>query len=553
MRATACLGVVLGLLSACDGQIADAFGGGGGPGPGGGGVDLDGDGVPDVDVDGDGVPDQPNPHPFYETTDPSVPVGIRNLTRAELARSIAVLTGVTADTSALPKELELVHLSNDASRGGVHDVAHMRALFELATRVAAEAPIATVIPCAAAVCTDGEIERFLERAFVKPIAAEALADYRGIYDTTRAERDENIARRAVLQSVLFSPAFLMRTEVGGDDGRLTGPELAAKLSFFLWGEPPDDALRTAAFDGSLLDDATYAAEVDRLIDDPRARRRFTHFVFEWLGLDDLDLASKAGADELPPELGADMAREVELLVGDVLFDRGLGLRELLIADETFVNERLAAVYGISGVTGEEFRRVSLAGTERLGILTTPIVLAAHAKETGRSPMQRGHFLLDQVMCHSFPSDAGVAIMRLPEAEPGQTFRDQFAVLETTAPCSNCHRTLNAGFVLDIFDTFGRRDPDVGAEEAAAFFMLPPWETLRFETTVEGVTQFADHPAVPRCMVAQAYRFAQGRMPGADDAATLAALWDAFDAAGRDVRDLLREIALSERFRAAAGR
>jgi hypothetical protein len=184
-------------------------------------------------------------------------------------------------------------------------------------------------------------------------------------------------------------------------------------------------------------------------------------------------------------------------------------------------------------------------------LTTALVLAAHAKEDGRSPMQRGRFLVDDVMCHSFPPEAGVAAMELPDGDYA-SFRERFQPLEETQPCNNCHRVLNAGFAFDIFDDVGRRWPPdrVGSEEARGKFDLPPFEPLYFETTVEAVEGFADHPALAACFAVQTYRFAMGRVPGVEDAAAFEAVHAAFVEGRQDVIELLRQVALSDRFRTA---
>jgi hypothetical protein len=267
------------------------------------------------------------------------------------------------------------------------------------------------------------------------------------------------------------------------------------------------------------------------------------------------LQAKSNRDELPSGLTEDMQEEVRLLVEDVLFEREEPLEELFLTDYTFLNQALAQHYGLSGPTGDEFVRVDLTGTDRRGILTTGLVLSAHSKEDGRSPIQRGAFLVGELVCHGFPPEAGAAVMALPESPPDATFRDKFTPLETTTPCSNCHQTLNAGFAFEIFDGVGRLQPPgvVLPEEVAGFFDLPPYGRLEFENTLEAIEGFAHHPAMPRCFVAQAYRYAQGRVPGSQDAELLQALTDGFSTGGQNVRSLLKRIALSNEFRRGLAR
>ncbi|MEM9191244.1 MAG: DUF1592 domain-containing protein, partial [Myxococcota bacterium] len=335
-------------------------------------------------------------------------------------------------------------------------------------------------------------------------------------------------------------------EIGNGGAALTSAELGKKLSFFLWGGPPDSELRSAALDGSLTDPAVYAGQVDRLIADDRTKAQATEVLVEWLGRAQLKQTANADFDALPAGNEESMKREVELLIADVL-DRDAPLSELFSATDTFVNGDLAAHYGIEGISGNDFERVSLDGTERQGILTTALVLAAHAKEDGRSPMQRGHFLVNELMCHSFPSAAGMAAMELPQGDG--TFRERFAILEEIAPCTNCHRTLNAGFAFDIFDPVGRRweNDEVPMADTVGFYDLPPFERVEFSNTSEAIAGLGSHPAIPRCFVAQSYRFAQGRLPGTQDREVLEELTAGFET-DQNILQLFRSIVLSEAFR-----
>jgi hypothetical protein len=153
------------------------------------------------------------------------------------------------------------------------------------------------------------------------------------------------------------------------------------------------------------------------------------------------------------------------------------------------------------------------------------------------------------MCHTFAPEAGQPVMQLPD-DAGRTLREKFVPLETAGVCSYCHKVLNAGFAFDIFDNFGRRYPAqaVPDTETAASFDMPPYELLRFRNTLEAVDGFAAHPALTRCFVTQAYRFAQGRVPGRDDVTALATLEKSFSTDGQSVKRLLAGIARSPAFR-----
>jgi len=500
-------------------------------------------------------PDDPirsTPIFHFEPEDPSNQPGVRRLTVHELERALEDLTGVSPDLSALPADLESLNLQNDASRLTIRDGNHLLSLMRVAHEVAVAADVEALLPCVGD-CTDGELRAYLEHIFVEPLDAEGLAEYRSLYDRALTELDAENARRAVIQSSLMSPRFLYRTELGDGGDTLTPHELAEKLSYFAWGRPPDAELRAKADDGSILEAEVYAAEVDRLLADSRSEERVVELIFDWLGLDHFDLQSKDASAELPAELEDSMVAEAKRMIRAELFEGEGTLRSLLTTDTTHVDELLAGHYGIDGVTGSELQPVSLEGTGRSGLLTTALVLGAHAKESGRSPMQRGKFLVDELMCMGFPPEAGAAAMMLPDGVEDLTFREQFAPLESTLPCSNCHQMLNAGFAFDVFDNVGRRYPleRVGDEEAHGAFDLAPYARMTFENTLEANEGFAEHGALVRCFVAQTHRYAQGSVPSVGDAELMGELEATFDANDGHVLNLMRDIALSQRFQHTA--
>lgn len=327
----------------------------------------------------------PTPVPFFDLAAVAPDPGVRMHERGELADTIAEVTGVRADVAELPPEPEVANLRGDSRRTQIIDGRHLDAIARIATEVADRADLDRTVPCASGNCTLEDV-----RSALWPILAsepdDALAsEYLAVYRSAREERDHDFGRRALLQTALLSPHFLYRTEIGDASGLLTAPELARKLAYFVWGRPPDAALLAAARDGSLLRAPVYRAEVDRLLADDRARARAVAFVLDWLNLDGLDLASRPGAGALDPDLARHMRTEIELVVRDV-FTRGGTLEDLLSFETTWINEPLAAIYGIEGVTGTDFVEVPLAGTGRRGLLTTALVLAASAKADGRSPI-----------------------------------------------------------------------------------------------------------------------------------------------------------------------
>ncbi|MEM7604276.1 MAG: DUF1592 domain-containing protein, partial [Myxococcota bacterium] len=506
--------LILAALVGCSGDIGSA---------------TDGPDVPQPNL-GPGDRPEPGAEPLPQFHFPAdgedIRPGLRRLTARQLEAAFEQVTGQAVDFSDLPGATPLLNLENDASRLMIADAMTMQTLLRAATEASAEADIDARFPCEGA-CSDDELRAFLARTFVHPVDGAMLARYRETYDGAQARVDDAFARRAVMMAALVSPRFLYRTEIG-EGGELTPHELAEKLSYALWGAPPDPALVDAAFDGSLTDDAVYEAQVDRLLEDGRFEGRIRDFVFDWLGLDHVDFESVGGGEALPLESA--MIEEVEALLRDHFFEARTGLVGALLSEHTFIGRDLADFYGLEG-GGDAPERVELGeGSHRRGLLTTALVLAAHGKVNGRSPMQRGEFLVDDLLCYGFPADAGEAAMSLPADGGDRTFREQFAQLEQIPNCVKCHRMLNAGFAFDIFDNVGRlHDVDrVDPSEAAGSFELRPFDVLTFESTRDAVGQLANHPELGRCFSAQLLRYAQGTIPSTDDARLLEALRASYD-------------------------
>jgi hypothetical protein len=500
-----------------------------------------------------------DPRPWYDFQSERHTAGLRLLTPGELARAVTDLTGVTPAVAELPEPLVARGLDNQTSELRIRDVLHMKHLLVLATDVAARTAIESIIVCQnpASGCTPSEIGTFV-RAAVHGSMSQATQDrHFARYQQVRAaEGDELLARRAVLQALLFSPDFLYRSELGTGqkDGLLNAVELASKLSFFLWGTRPDAELAALAQSGALLEEASYAAQIERLARDGRAETQLLRLLSGWLGFRTFDLSRKADAPNLPAGLQRDMFREVELLVHD-LFVAPLveqqSLRHLLGTHESWMNGSIAALYGTGAATGTDFVKVSLEGIAgRRGILTTPLVLAAHAKELGRSPMQRGRFLVNEVACFEFAPEAGDPVMLLKD-ESAINLRESFKPLEQSGGCSYCHQVLNAGFGFDVFDNIGRRyAPDVVSDvETYGFFDLRPYARLEFTSPIELVDGLVTHEAVAKCVVVQAFRLAQGRPPGLNDLGTFSALEASFAGGQGSLPGLMKDIARSASFRA----
>lgn len=367
------------------------------------------------------------------------------------------------------------------------------------------------------------VGRFADRAFRRPAGAEATERLLTLFDAARAEGETFEAAVAVaLKAALVSPRFLFLVEADAPGGPrpLDGYELASRLSYLLWSGPPDDRLRAAAASGRLLDPAVLAAETERMLDDPRADRFAFDFAGQWLGLRALD-AVAPDPERFPAfteELRRDMRRETELFFRSVVRE-DRSLLDLLTARDTFLNERLAALYGIPGVTGEEFRRVRLRSPERLGVLTQASILTITSNPTRTSPVKRGKWVLEQIL-DAAPPPPPAGVPPLPKAEGADaaaTIRERMRRHRTDPKCAVCHRRMDPiGFAFENYDGIGRWRETDGADPVDARGRLPDGRSF------DGVPGLArvlldEREAFARAFVRSLLAYALGRGPGPGDA------------------------------------
>ncbi len=526
--------LAVGLIAACNGAIDD-------PGAESPWYEQD-DMLPGIDP----VEDDPAAPGFvYDFVEPSPRTGIRMLTERELYARMNGIVGSSPSLDGISFGGLLRGLPNIANNNSISNIQSMDALYEVGLE-GAEQGAEALLPCAAE-CTDVELEAFLTTLFLRPPSADEIAQARAVYDDARANGDTVFARKATVQARLLSPQLIYRFEYALPQGDLH--QLAQKLSFFLTGTPPDAELLARAQDGSLADDTVYRAEVDRLIALPEFASQLSYLTELWLG------TTEARVDNKTPSVSQSlldaMRDEFQAMVKSIAIDGDGTLQQLLTFESSRMSQPLAEHYGLSWPGGEGMQPVDLSNTERRGLLTTALVLTANSKESGRSPMRRGAFLVHNLTCSEFGKEAGVPAMALGDRQEDQTFRDIFTPLESVQPCSNCHRVLNAGFAFDVYDVLGRRvsEEEVGLEETVGHFDLPPFETVTFASPSEAASEFATHPAVSRCFLTQLWRYAEGRDPGVSDARLFSQLFEEFDQDPRPVA-LMRTLATSRFFRFA---
>jgi len=326
-------------------------------------------------------------------------------------------------------------------------------------------------PAQEAACASKIVENLARRAFRRPVTQDDVAPLMGFYKAASVKGGFEAGVRDALSAILASPHFLYRVEAAAENGRartLSDLELASRLSFFIWSSIPDDELLTLATSARLSKPDVLAAQVKRMLADPKAESLSEDFAFQWLHV--------AKLDEITPDRGqfphasglldarALMKRELQLFIDSILrSDRNVN--ELLTADHTFLNERLAMLYGIETVKGPDFRQVTLPNTMRNGLLGKGAILMLTAYPNRTSPVLRGAWILDRLL-GAPPPEPPKDVPSLPEngrGQPARTLRARLEQHRKSPTCFACHGVMDPlGLALENFNAVGQyraTDPD----------------------------------------------------------------------------------------------
>ena len=418
-----------------------------------------------------------------------------------------------------------------------------------------------LVGCEPAAVADACVQTFLSefgrRAYRRPLSQEELERWIGVASDL-AEGDPWRGLRLAVAGMLQSPWFLYRVELGEPDPedpsilRYTGYEMASRLSYLLWNSTPDEPLLDAAQAGELDSVAGVEAQAARLLDDPRARSAIQDFFAQYF-----DLGRLGGTTRDPqryplftPSLPESMRTEVRLLVDDYVNRRDADIREIFYTTRTFVNDELAALYGLDvpEATPISFVPVELPDDgPRAGLLTFGAFLAMNAHETETSPTLRGKYVRERVLCQTVPpppDDVDTTID--PEDADAQTLRERLEQHRNDPACSGCHSFIDPpGYLFEHFDSIGAyRTHDNGHPiDASGDLDGTPLHGARDLAQMLG-----EDERVARCMVTQLFRHAHSRLEHDDEVPALRDLEDRFEQAGYRFRDLMLELVTHESFR-----
>ena len=401
----------------------------------------------------------------------------RRLTRAEYDNTVRDLTGLDLKpANTFPTDGaggEGFDTTGDALfTSPIHVEQYLSAADRIVSAVwadpAARKRVLVAEPCPATpprAAATAMVAAFADRAFRRPVTNDEVERLLTVFDKATARGEPwDAAVRLPLKAALISPHFLFlaEPEPDGDGGVVPlGPyPLASRLSYFLWATMPDAELMELAADGTLTRDEVLRGQVRRMLNDPKARGLAESFALQWLELRPLGTAARPDPERFPEfdDALAEAMRQEVILLFDHVVRQNRPLTELIDADYTFVNDRLAKLYGLTNVDGFELRKVPLPDRTRGGAMTTAAVLTGTSYPLRTSPVLRGKWVLGEVLGAKVPPPPPGAGELPKDDKPtdGLTFRQRLERHRAKAECAACHARMDPlGFGLENYDPLGR--------------------------------------------------------------------------------------------------
>jgi len=397
-----------------------------------------------------------------------------------------------------------------------------------------------------------ELCRIATRLFRRPVAVEEIERHAKVIESRLAQKMTYAqAAYPAFKALLCAPDFLFLVEPADAGKALDARQLATRLSFFLWSSVPDTALSTKADDGSLAQPAVLAAEVNRMLQDPKSERLAQHFTEQWLGLNKLG-SMAPGMEKFPDyylfRLEPAMKEETWRFFHEHL-SRNLPATGLVNAQFTYANEGLSRLYGLAPLTGEHLRRVSLpADAGRHGLLGHASVLTVTSNGVETSPVIRGVWLLKNVF-GTPPSPPPPDVPALePDIRGSTTIRDLLARHRAVKACNSCHQRIDPlGFALENFDPIGRSR--VAYPNGVPIDTSAVYRGTRLSGAGDIRTYLLNHPSLlTRHVAKMMLTYALGRSLDFPDQPHVDRIVQAWEGKGNGVKDLVLLIAESELFR-----
>jgi len=406
-------------------------------------------------------------------------------------------------------------------------------------------------------CLSSFVERFGLRAWRRPLEPMELGRWTNVGFTAALDFGEfERGLEFIIAGMLQSPNFIYQIEVGVETGdgsgrrKLTSYELASRMSLFLTDNIPSAALLAAAGAGELDDEAGVREWAATLLADPRARLAFDEYFEELLYLRKLAEIAKDPATYpgWSPYLAESMKVETIALIDDIVWLQDSDFRDILDAEHTFVNDVLAAHYGVAYPGPAGFQKIPVPpGEKRGGIFGHASLLSVLAHVSSTSPTIRGKFIQERMLCFSIPPPPPEVVTDLPSAEEAPTMRDRLELHLVDPVCASCHQVMDpAGLGLENYDGVGRFRT---AENGVTLDTQSELDDVPFDGALELGGVLRDKPEFARCTVLNLYRHGAGHVEAPGELAYLDAVEDAFvEDNDYRLRQTLVDLVASEAFR-----
>lgn len=486
------------------------------------------------------------------------PSPLRLLTPVQYLNTVRDLVGAVPSLSALFADLA------GAGQGAVSQVAletYQRAADLVASYVVGNAAaLAKVAPCDAGAaprsCAQTFVQTFGARAYRAPLTTADVDRHLPLYDLGAQSGGYSHGIEILLRAMLQAGRFLYQVELGTAEKvseqavKLSGFEMAARLSYGIWETAPDATLTAAAARGELGTRAGVAAQLGRMLQDARGKNTVRNFLEGWIGLaglDDLVKDPKLYPDWNKAAFRSSLKTQARTFFDSILSTQGGKLSALLTSPTVFVNKDVAPLYGMTG--GDAFQAVDRADGSASGMLTLPALLASLSKPDVGWPIYRGVFVRESLLCQQLPAPPD-NVGNPPDPKPGVTTRQRLAMHRTDPACGGCHALIDPiGFGFENYDGIGRyRTADaVGPIDATGEIVGSQSTNGKFTGVAELGRKLAGSPEVQACAVKQWFRSALDRFEQDADACSLKTLYEGLRAANGDLGSLPQAFVQTDAF------
>lgn len=426
--------------------------------------------------------------------------------------------------------------------------------------VADKARLDKIAPCAQGAvptdCAKSLVTKFGALAYRAPVTDQADIDAHVKLFNVGVATSYAHGIELLLQGMLQSPRFLYKVEIGTGEKisekavKLSPYEVAARLSYAMWDGPPDDKLNQAAASGGLADKQKVGEQLAWMLQDAKGQKLVNRFLENWMHVGNVDVLVK-NATTYPQFQSSSfrdsLKNQARAFFDDLLNKQGGKLDALFKSQTAFYNKDLGDYYGVTG--NDTFQSVVKTDGTVSGILTLPAVMAVQGKPDESSPIYRGRFVREALLCQQLPAPPA-NIPAAPSVMEGISTRERSAQHEVDPTCSGCHQLLDqVGFGFENFDTLGRYRATDGGKPVDASGKLVATRDADgpFNGIVELASKLAASSEVKECVTRQWFRFAVNRFEQPVDGCSMKSVLDSFDAAGQDLNSLPQAIVQTDAF------